>query len=251
MMTRNAMGVSSFPAPKTDRSNPRGDPNPASGERKGVRAWLAAAPAAVSRVFQRSSDAGARGARGGTASGGGGFDLRRFGPFVLFGAIGVAVLAGIAFLATSILQNSGVREPSTVVEQRLDGSTDRAAPPLSGSDVSEGVGRDSQGAEGTKQAGAAAPKVEASNDWILPLTRRQISRYYPPRALEKGIEGSATLRCRFEARRRSPDCTVVRERPDGYRFGSAARRLSRQFEPTSQMVSGEPFSVVVRFRGDE
>jgi hypothetical protein len=191
------------------------------------------------------------GARGGTASGGGGFDLRRFGPFVLFGAIGVAVLAGIAFLATSILQNSGVREPSTVVEQRLDGSTDRAAPPLSGSDVSEGVGRDSQGAEGTKQAGAAAPKVEASNDWILPLTRRQISRYYPPRALEKGIEGSATLRCRFEARRRSPDCTVVRERPDGYRFGSAARRLSRQFEPTSQMVSGEPFSVVVRFRVDE
>ena len=55
------MGVSSFPAPKMDRGAPRGGPNPASGERKGVRAWLAAAPAAVSRVFQRSSDAGARG----------------------------------------------------------------------------------------------------------------------------------------------------------------------------------------------
>jgi hypothetical protein len=231
-----------------DRGAPRGGPNPASGERKGVRAWLAAAPAAVSRVFQRSSDAGAR---GGTASGGGGFDLRRFGPFILFGAIGIAVLAGIVFLATSILQNSGVREPSTAVEQRLDGSTDRAAPPFSGGEVSEGVGRDTQGAvDGAKQEGTAS-KIEASNDWILPLTRRQISRYYPRRALEKGIEGSATLRCRFEARRRSPDCTVVRERPDGYRFGSAARRLSRQFEPTSRMVSGEPFTVVVRFRMDE
>jgi hypothetical protein len=246
------MGVSSFPSAKTERSgSPRGDPSPAAPrERKGVRDWLAAPAAAVSRVFQRSSEAGGRGARSATASGGG-FDLRRFGPIVLFGAIGIAVLAGVAFLATSVLQNADVREPSTVTEQRLDGSTDRTAPPLAGSDVSGG-GQESQGAlEGTQQAGTAAPKVEASNDWILPLTRRQISRYYPARALENEVQGSVTLRCRFADRRRSPDCTVVRERPDGYRFGSAARRLSRQFEPTSQAVSGEPFSVTVRFRLDE
>lgn len=54
---------------------------------------------------------------------------------------------------------------------------------------------------------------------------RDLGRYYPARARERGIEGSATLNCAVDTGG-ALHCTVVSETPTGWGFGEAAVRMA-------------------------
>jgi protein TonB len=57
---------------------------------------------------------------------------------------------------------------------------------------------------------------------------RDFARYYPERALEREVEGRATIECIVNANG-SLSCTVTSEDPPGYGFGEATLRVSRHF----------------------
>lgn len=53
---------------------------------------------------------------------------------------------------------------------------------------------------------------------------------YPDYAARRGIDGSATLKCRATAELRLADCAVVEEAPEGLGFGEAAVKLGPRFK---------------------
>jgi len=55
-----------------------------------------------------------------------------------------------------------------------------------------------------------------------------LARYYPPRALERGIEGQVVLDCVVEVSG-ALDCAAVSETPPGWGFAAAAVRISRDY----------------------
>jgi periplasmic protein TonB len=52
-----------------------------------------------------------------------------------------------------------------------------------------------------------------------------LSTYYPPRALEAEVEGVSTLECVVRDVQGHVTCSVLSERPGGYGFGEATRRM--------------------------
>jgi len=55
---------------------------------------------------------------------------------------------------------------------------------------------------------------------------RDLSRYYPSRALARGVEGEVLLDCRVSTGG-ALDCSIIAESPQGWGFGAAALRISR------------------------
>jgi TonB family protein len=72
---------------------------------------------------------------------------------------------------------------------------------------------------------------------------RDLARYYPSRALERGVQGSVTLNCVVSTAGRL-DCVVVSETPARWGFGDAALRISEDY----QMVPATRDGVVVEGR---
>ncbi|MES1156209.1 MAG: TonB family protein [Alphaproteobacteria bacterium] len=70
-------------------------------------------------------------------------------------------------------------------------------------------------------------------------TRRPsgLDRYYPPRALARGMEGEATLDCIVRITG-ALDCAIVSETPQGWGFGEAALRISRDYAMVPAMRDG-------------
>ena len=56
-----------------------------------------------------------------------------------------------------------------------------------------------------------------------------LERYYPQRARDQGIEGSAVIECALGADGRLSACTVVSETPPGSGFGQASIRAAAKF----------------------
>lgn len=80
------------------------------------------------------------------------------------------------------------------------------------------------------------PAVITSVQWSRRPTLRADD--YPDRALQREIEGSATLRCTAQSDGRPVNCQVVSEDPSGYGFGAAAVRVVQRGQLTPATVDG-------------
>jgi periplasmic protein TonB len=80
-------------------------------------------------------------------------------------------------------------------------------------------------------------------------TRRpeNLERYYPRRALDRGIEGAVTLDCLVLVSG-ALDCAVASETPRGWGFGAAALRISRDYTMVAAMRDGAAVEARYRMR---
>lgn len=83
------------------------------------------------------------------------------------------------------------------------------------------------------------PKVIQNPDWIRKPSAAQLADAYPPRALLRGLAGSATLLCTVTIDGDVRDCKVVAETPEDSGFGPAALKLSRWFKVRPETQDGE------------
>ena len=72
------------------------------------------------------------------------------------------------------------------------------------------------------------PAVLTGVTWLEQPDARDFARYYPERAQEREVEGSATVECLVDPSGRL-SCTITNENPAGYGFGEATLRVSRHF----------------------
>lgn len=75
---------------------------------------------------------------------------------------------------------------------------------------------------------ADAPSVDMVE---LCSTRRvrEMERFFPRRAIERGVEGAVTLDCAFAADDTLHSCQVVEETPSGMGFGAAALAMACRY----------------------
>ena len=62
--------------------------------------------------------------------------------------------------------------------------------------------------------------------WLIVGLFLSLQRYYPPRAIERNIEGEVLLDCLVDVAGLL-DCRVVSESPNGWGFAAAAQRIAR------------------------
>jgi protein TonB len=86
----------------------------------------------------------------------------------------------------------------------------------------------------------AQPKLIGNPNWLRRPDGAQLTKYYPPRAMDQEIAGSATLTCVVTASGRLNACRVAAETPAGEGFGEAAMKLSAFFQMSPRTVDGQP-----------
>lgn len=80
------------------------------------------------------------------------------------------------------------------------------------------------------------PSVIRNVAWSRPP--RPTESDYPSRAMDRGISGSAVVRCTAQANGRPANCEVVSETPSGMGFGSAAVRIVQRGQLSPRTVDG-------------
>lgn len=96
---------------------------------------------------------------------------------------------------------------------------------------------------------SAGPPNIANPHWVR--VPRGLDRYYPRRALERGVEGAVTLNCVVATSGRL-NCAVVSETPVNWGFGDAALSISRDYQMVPATRDGVPVEgrhrMVIPFR---
>jgi protein TonB len=92
----------------------------------------------------------------------------------------------------------------------------------------------------TVETPPAPPRVILNPRWAALPDARDLERAYPPRALENGIEGSATLVCLVTTQGTLTACDVATETPTGQGFGKAALKLAPDFRMVPKTEDGVP-----------
>ena len=90
-------------------------------------------------------------------------------------------------------------------------------------------------------------------DWLRKPTGDDVAQYYPPRAMDLGKEGKATIKCTVSAKGTVENCSVLSEEPDGLGFGGAALRMSKLFKmkpktSDGQAVEGAEVTIPIAFK---
>ena len=88
-----------------------------------------------------------------------------------------------------------------------------------------------------------SPPVISNPQWVR--RPRDLARYYPPRALERGMEARVVMDCAVSAQGLL-NCNVVSETPQNWGFGEAARRISRDYQMVPATRDGMP--IEARYR---
>ncbi len=84
------------------------------------------------------------------------------------------------------------------------------------------------------------PSVITAPSWIRKPNGDDLSRFYPPAALERGVEGRAVVDCLVTNEGLLTDCTVVMEEPAGMQFGAATLRVTSRFKMRPTAADGTP-----------
>lgn len=92
---------------------------------------------------------------------------------------------------------------------------------------------------------ASGPVTIENPHWMARPSN--LARYYPRRALERGVEGAALLDCRV-ATSGLLSCTVLSETPHGWGFGDAALRMAGDHRMQPAMRDGVPVEGRYRMR---
>jgi protein TonB len=92
----------------------------------------------------------------------------------------------------------------------------------------------------TAQQPPQPPKVIGDPNWLSRPDGELLTKYYPRRALDHDIAGSATLACLVTASGRLDACRVAAETPAGDGFGEAALKLSAFFRMSPRTINGQP-----------
>ena len=90
-----------------------------------------------------------------------------------------------------------------------------------------------------------APPVIGSPKWVRMPSADQMERFYPKAAVERELNGSATLRCTVTLEGTLTGCAVQSETPAGVGFGESAVKLSRFFRMSPKTVDGQPVAGAV------
>lgn len=93
------------------------------------------------------------------------------------------------------------------------------------------------------------PPMIMNPRWLR--TPRDLARYYPRRAMERGVEGQVVLDC-LVTTSGALNCAVVSETPANWGFGEAALRISRDYQMAPATRDGTPvegrYRMVAPFR---
>jgi TonB family protein len=92
---------------------------------------------------------------------------------------------------------------------------------------------------GGLKPGTPAPlAVIAHPDWLRRPNGDDLGRYFPPNALEKGVDGHAAIECTVLFDGTLSECHVLSEAPEGAGFGRATLRTASRFKMRPQTMDG-------------
>lgn len=86
---------------------------------------------------------------------------------------------------------------------------------------------------------------------LVPPPGADLTHFYPEKATQAQVEGSALLRCKGGSEREVTDCAVVAEKPAGYDFGSTALRLASLVDLSARGHGEDVVFVPFTFKLDE
>lgn len=99
----------------------------------------------------------------------------------------------------------------------------------------------------TEFAPPGVPSLQTISDPHWLRRPRDLQRYYPPRALRLGVEGSVLLDC-LVATTGHLRCSVISETPADWGFAAAALRIAADHQMTPAMRDGAPVEGRYRMR---
>lgn len=120
---------------------------------------------------------------------------------------------------------------------------DAAAPPLTDA-APPAIESDAPPIETTMPV-AQAPVMIESPRWVE--RPRDLARYYPRRAIPRGVEGEVMLDC-LVSTAGALRCAVASETPANWGFGEAALRIARDHRMVPATRAGEPVEGRYRMR---
>ena len=105
----------------------------------------------------------------------------------------------------------------------------------------------STGAVAAGGGAADAAIVQSQLEWIEAPSVSDIAAAYPARARAAGVGGTVNLTCEMGRDGHPRDCATLTEKPSGYGFGNAARKLAEKLKIDDPSMSHQNIYIPVTF----